>query len=337
MFDSHKLGRAALVLAVVATAGSAHAHYILLKPDAMYAQDMSAFGGGGPQKGGPCGPGGYDDDGSGGTPTNKVTEVKAGDTLHVTWQTTVDHAGYFRIALAKDPSEFKDPTFTDPVACDYDQGAVKSGAHDNVLMDNIMSSATSQDVKIPDSPPCTDCTLQVIQVMYKHGPPNCIYYHCAKLKVTGGSDPMTAGAGGNTGSAGSTAPAGGMGGMAGSAQAGSMSAAGSAAAGMTGSTGTAGMAMAQAGSAATPPTTPPANPGTTAPPVMTMMQPISGGPATGAAGSTPPAASSGKSDDSGGCAIANPGQTGARSSWLLLGLAAFALLWRRPRTRRASR
>jgi hypothetical protein len=328
MFDSHKLGRAALVLAVTATAGSAHAHYILLKPDAMYAQDMSALGGGGPQKGGPCGPGGFDDDGSG-TPTNKVTEVKAGDTLHVTWQTTVDHPGYFRIALAKDASEFMDPTFTDPVVCDYDQGAVKSGAHDNVLMDNIMSSATSQDVKIPDAPPCTDCTLQVIQVMYKHGPPNCIYYHCAKLKVTGGSDPMTAGAGGSAGSAGSAA---GSGGMAGSAQAGSMSAAGSAAAGMTGSMGTAGMAMAQAGSAAPPPT----NTGTT-PPVMMMMQPISGGPGTGAAGSAPPAAASGNSDDSGGCAIASPGRTGARSSWLLLGLAAFALSCRRPRRRRALR
>ena len=321
MFDAHKLTRAALVLAVTATAGSAHAHNILLKPDSQFVQDMSSFGGGAPQKGAPCGPGGYDDDGSGGMPTGKVTEVKAGDMLHVEWMITVAHAGYFRISLAKDPSEFKDPTFTDPVACAYDEASVKKGPHDNALMDGISETATSQDVKIPDSPPCTDCTLQVIQVMKMHGPPNCIYYHCAKLHVTGGAT-ATAGAGGSAGSAGSAAGMGGMGGMGGSAQAG-MSAAGSAAAGMTGA---AGMTMNQAGSAA-PAVMPPATPPATNPPMM-ITQPVSGGPAVGAAGSAAPAASS-SSKDSGGCAVSAAGGASAHTPWLLLGLALGALARRR--------
>jgi hypothetical protein len=137
----------------------------------------------------------------------KVTTVHVGDVVSVQWQTTVPHLGYFRIALAKNRDEFVDPQFIDPVKCSLDMAAVASGAHDNVLMDGILYSATKQDITIPDMP-CDKCTLQVLQVMKDHGPPNCIYYHCADLKiVAAGSDaaPGSAGGGAVNGSAGGAA------------------------------------------------------------------------------------------------------------------------------------
>lgn len=170
-----------LVLAAGTAVSPARAHFILRKPASWTEQDPTEFAGGAPQKGGPCGPGGNDDV----TPvptTGESTTVRAGDTLTVEWQTTVPHLGYFRIALAKDRADFVDPKFTDPVQCSYDMAAVPTGPHGNVLMDGIAFSATSQDVTIPDEP-CEKCTLQVMQVMQDHGPPECIYYHCADLKI----------------------------------------------------------------------------------------------------------------------------------------------------------
>jgi hypothetical protein len=159
----------------------AYAHFILLKPDSWLNEDQSAFAGGAPQKAGPCGPGGGDDVQP--VPTSgKVTTVHVGDVVSVQWQTTVPHLGYFRISLAENRDDLVDPRFDDPVQCSYDMASVPSGAHDNVLMDGIEYSATMQDITIPDMP-CDKCTLQVIQVMKSHGPPNCIYYHCADLKI----------------------------------------------------------------------------------------------------------------------------------------------------------
>lgn len=172
----------AVVLALSFVAAStARAHFILLEPASYVDQDQAEFAGGAPQKGGPCGPGGNDDVQP--VPENgKVTTVRAGDVLTVKWQTTVPHLGYFRIALAEDRTDFVDPVFDDPVQCSYDMASVKSGAHGNVLMDGIDFAATEQAVTIPDMP-CEQCTLQIMQVMKDHGPPECIYYHCADLKI----------------------------------------------------------------------------------------------------------------------------------------------------------
>src|SRR3954469_7121016 len=213
---------AALALGAV-TVRPARAHFILLKPDSWLDEDQSAFGGGAPQKMGPCGPGGLDDVQP--VPMNgKVTTVHVGDPLHVEWMTTVPHDGYFRISLAKDRSAFTEPHFADANACSFDADSMKTGAHDNVLMDGIDATATSQDLTVPDMP-CDKCTLQVIQVMKDHGPPNCVYYHCADLQILGAAGAGTGGAGGDAGAgagaggmgtAGAGAGAGGMGGSSGS-------------------------------------------------------------------------------------------------------------------------
>jgi MYXO-CTERM domain-containing protein len=248
----------------------------------------------------------------------------AGSMLEVTWEITIPHPGYFRVALDKDPTKFTEPPYTDDVACTIDLSTVPKGAHDNVLMDGIDAEATSAMVKIPDEP-CDDCTLQVIQAMKDHGPPNCTYYHCAKLKIlpkdggtsgSGGSAGSAAGAGGSAGSAGSA----GMGGTTGSAgSAGSAGAAG--VAGMTaggtggGSAPVAGNTGAPAGGAVAPP----AGGGGTAPPMM--MQPV------GAGGAPAPTTSS--ESDSGGCAVTRVAGKEAGAGWLAFGLALVAFARRR--------
>ena len=71
----HMLGRALVVgSALVFAPVRAHAHFILVTPDAWMSQDSLGL----PEKLGPCGNEG------GGTPTGKVTVFQAGQTIAVT-------------------------------------------------------------------------------------------------------------------------------------------------------------------------------------------------------------------------------------------------------------
>jgi hypothetical protein len=215
---------------------TAHAHFTLLAPDSWVVEDNL----GGPQKGSPCGPMGFDEPAGGTQYSMKVTTVHAGDTIKVDIQETIYHPGYFRVALASNQSDFMDPPLTDMNQCSVDLDSVGTAAHGNVLVDGIAKTdeATGsnrhlmQDVKLPDTP-CDDCTLQVMQVMKDHGPPNCFYYHCAKLKIlpadgsntagsgaTAGSSASTAGSSASAGASGSTSAAGGAGGAVASSDAG---------------------------------------------------------------------------------------------------------------------
>jgi MYXO-CTERM domain-containing protein len=176
---------------------------------------------GGPQKGSPCGPGNtrpfIGDDVQPTPVSGAVTTYQAGQTVNVQWNETVYHPGYFRIALAhKKPSDvtmddLPNPPLTDSDECDYDKSAVPTTAHDNVLADGLfmvddiagMNRSLNQDVTLPDQP-CDDCTLQVVQVMEKHGASSCFYFHCAEIKIV----PAASGAAGAAGQAGSAPSAG---------------------------------------------------------------------------------------------------------------------------------
>jgi hypothetical protein len=220
------------LLAWAALSGTAQAHIKLIKPDAWLNEDNS----GAPQKGGPCGPGGFDDVQP--VPMSmKVTTVTAGDMLMVEFDETVHHPGWFRIALAEDPKDFEEIEFPNADNCNYDVSKVPTEPHGNVLkdgfgMDTNIGGANRkfmEMVKLPDTP-CEKCTLQVIQVMADalHAPPGCVYYHCAELKIlpkvgpgaaAGSGGSAAAGSGGVAGAAGTSgAPA------AGSGNAGSVSA-----------------------------------------------------------------------------------------------------------------
>lgn len=318
--------------------GTAHAHFKLLKPGSWVNEDSS----GGPQKGGPCGPGGADDVQPVPMSMN-VTTVHAGETIMVEFEETVHHPGWFRIALAEDRSTFKDPTFPNPTDCRVDMKTVPTTPHDNVLVDglgmdtNIAGSNRKfmEAVKIPDKP-CDKCTLQVIQVMADqlHAPPGCIYYHCADLKIL----PAGAAAAGSgaSGSAGAATAAGGAGAKAeaGASAAGSSSTAGTSAAAGAAVAGASGTSASQAttttssaGAAGSITTT------TTAAPSSSTTSAGTVASTTGATSATAtPSAPAAPSSSS--CAVLTPGREPGAAA--LLWLFAASLIVARAR-RRASR
>lgn len=167
----------AFVVAAPLFSTPALAHIALDSPTPRYA-DL---------KQGPCGKGTLD------ARTANVTTVEAGATIAVTWHETINHPGHYRIAF--DPNGqalFQNPTsFTD----------VDGGP--GVLLDGIPDKADALDggygllVTLPDVP-CTNCTLQLIQVMTDkppYGDGNDIYYQCADLVLL----PHDAGTAGDAG------------------------------------------------------------------------------------------------------------------------------------------
>lgn len=123
------------------------------------------------QKLGPCGRGPTD------ARTTTVSTFTAGDTIQVVWDETINHPGHYRISFDVDGTDFYTPrSFTDA-----DGGL-------NVLVDNIRDAPLPNQrytlsVRLPDTP-CTNCTLQVIQMMTDkppYGDGNDIYFQCADL------------------------------------------------------------------------------------------------------------------------------------------------------------
>lgn len=175
-----------VLLAGVVTARNAQAHFQLLYPPTWTME--SALGD--PQKTAPCG-------GEGGTPTGAVTTFQAGQTITVKWVDTVYHAGHFRIAFATDRSQFADPMVTLDSNMTSTDAVVENPPVPPVLLDNLFprtdlngspGTMFQQDVTLPNMA-CTKCTLQVIQFMLGHGPPNYIYHHCADINLTTGGTP----------------------------------------------------------------------------------------------------------------------------------------------------
>jgi uncharacterized protein (TIGR03382 family) len=139
----------------------AMAHIALRSPMVRYAD----------QKSGPCGKGALD------ARTSRVTTYTAGDTIEVVWDETINHPGHYRISFDVDGQDFYVPrSFTDA-----DGGL-------NVLVDNIPDAPRPNQrytlrVRLPDTP-CTNCTLQVIQMMTDkppYGDGNDLYFQCADL------------------------------------------------------------------------------------------------------------------------------------------------------------
>jgi hypothetical protein len=209
----------ALVLLLITAARPAAAHFTLTKPTSWLKEDPAALGGGGPQKGSPCGPGGLDDV----KPipvSGAVTDFHVGETIEVTWTDTVAHPGHFRIALAANRGDLKNPTIVQDTSCNYDESKVPMTASGNVLADGIFfrsrSGFTAKEgkmfsymVTLP-SQPCDKCTLQVMQIMENdiQALSNCYYFHCADIRILPAG--QTSGTGGSTGAGGSNAGAGGF-------------------------------------------------------------------------------------------------------------------------------
>lgn len=312
---------AAIVVLFGFAASPVHAHFHLTYPDSWIVEDAD----GNPQKTGPCGPAATDSP----METGKVTAFKAGQKITVTWIDTIAHPGHFRIALAKNRSDLKDPDIQQDSSCMYDEKMVPMGPHDNVLDDGVAFRSAvgfnakagmmfSDEVTLPNEP-CDNCTLQVMQVMEMdiQAISNCHYYHCANISITadggGSAGSGTAGsaAGASAGAAGAAgihgASAGG-GGLTVSAAAGS----GGTTAGSAGSsattttTGTAG----KSGSTPTTGTTTSAQTGAAGTKSSAAGSPsptTSSSGTTGAGTTTTPAAS--PAAKSGGCSVTHVAST----------------------------
>jgi Lytic polysaccharide mono-oxygenase, cellulose-degrading len=189
------IGLALASLSLLCTT-NATAHFRLVQPPSWLNEDSL----GGPQKGSPCGPGNtkliLGDDVQPIPFSNTVTTFQAGETIDLHLEETVYHPGYFRVSLAHTKAaqatatDFPNPPLTDTVNCHYDEAAVPTGPHDNVLADGLFVAAGQegtgrslmQSVKLP-AEPCEDCTLQVVQVMEGHPGSSCFYFHCADIKI----------------------------------------------------------------------------------------------------------------------------------------------------------
>ena len=178
-------------LMLVAPPASAHFH--LDAPPQATNQDE----GGNPQK-----PSELADACPSGTATGAVTQVRAGDPLHVQITETTPHGGHYRVSFAADKSAFQFPATTVtsnqcisttisnppvlPVLADglfvHDQNM----ANAEKVCNNTATCAT--DVTVPNVPP-GNYVLQVIEWMTPHGsaadngPWGCFYAHCATIQV----------------------------------------------------------------------------------------------------------------------------------------------------------
>ena len=185
------------VVAATAAPAVTYAHFKLLEPASWLVEDQR----GDPQKSGPCG----GSNTSWGTPSYGVTKTTGGQKLHVKWQETIYHPGYYRIALAVNSMNELPP---DPVAR---RARTKSAGESTgrcqaksqrrpwrpVLADGLnlhrdrpaqgtMLPAFETDVVLPNIS-CKKCTLQVIQFMEEHAynnPGGYNYHHCAHLEIT---------------------------------------------------------------------------------------------------------------------------------------------------------
>jgi hypothetical protein len=279
----HTLIRLAALAAVSGAASTTHAHFKLLAPTSWLNEDAS----GGPQKGSPCGVGGSDDVNPP-PASGKVTEYHAGEEIEVKWVDTIAHPGHFRIALAENRTDLKDPTIQQDSFCSYDEMMVpKEGtASGNVLADGVSfrsrtgfsaspGTMFSQKVRLPNKP-CDKCTLQVMQIMENdlQSISNCYYFHCADIKIL----PAEAGAAGSGAAAAGASGAGTAGaGAAGASAAGSPAAAG-------GGAGRSGSAAGASASSASPAGSP-ASSTTAGSGAGSMISTAAGAPATAAAGS----------------------------------------------------
>lgn len=195
-----QLGCAAALLSSSVISSQASAHFRLLKPASWVKEDSQ----GNPQKVSPCGAA------KGDTPelTNAVTTYHAGEEISVEWVGTIAHPGYFRIALAANRDDLKDPTVKQGADCSFkEETDLPKGASGNVLADGILFRSRngfseaqgkmfSTKVTLPNEP-CENCTLQVMQVMENdlQAISNCYYLHCANLKIVAASGETSADAG----------------------------------------------------------------------------------------------------------------------------------------------
>ena len=151
------------LLVLLLLSGTASAHITMTAPPPRTLDN----------KAGPCGA-------AGSKRGTRVTTFAPGATITVEWDETVDHPGHYRIAFDNDG----DDVFVNP-----------NNPNDNfafTLMEPIPDKAGghyTQQITLPTAP-CSNCTLQLMQIMTTQVPYNSFYYQCADIAIgEGGGDP----------------------------------------------------------------------------------------------------------------------------------------------------
>lgn len=152
--------RLALFVAIglLAYTATAYAHIAMTSP----APRSSA------QKEGPCGA-------AGSVRGTNVATFRPGETITVEWDETVGHIGHYRIAFDDDGSDsFRNPSQPND---NFPQTLVDQ------ITDRDGMTHYTQQVTLPNMS-CTNCTLQLIQVMTTLVPYNSFYFQCADLVLS---------------------------------------------------------------------------------------------------------------------------------------------------------
>lgn len=183
-----KIGAALFTIAAGAFfAQDAEAHFRLLFPEPWVQEN----GLGDPQKAEPCG-------GEGGRPSNIVTRFRPGETITVRWQETIYHPGHWRIALVENRADLPVKMVTLDAQQRATGASIVDPPVDPIIIDNLFPrtgggapESFEYQVTLPNRT-CAQCSLQVIQFMLLHGPPNYIYFHCADIEIAD-ANPVDAG------------------------------------------------------------------------------------------------------------------------------------------------
>jgi len=154
---------ALVAIGLLAYLAPAHAHIAMTSPAPRTSE----------QKTGPCGA-------AGSTRGTNVTTFRPGETITVEWDETVDHPGHYRLAFDDNGNDsFRDPSRPDD---NFPQTLVDQ------ITDRTGGGHYSQQVTLPNMS-CTNCTLQLIQIMTTTVPYNSFYFQCADLVLGDGTDP----------------------------------------------------------------------------------------------------------------------------------------------------
>jgi hypothetical protein len=164
----------ALLLVGTLWSSTSEAHLVLLNPPPRYGRNQ--------QKDGPCGR-------VNGERSANVTTFRAGEQILVVWDEFINHPGHFRISFDSDGHD----DFVDPPClanCNTRNPTIELNSNSTVLLDGIPDTPQGGRgmavITLPNIT-CTNCTLQVIQVMYNNppytvGPGNDdLYYQCADI------------------------------------------------------------------------------------------------------------------------------------------------------------
>jgi hypothetical protein len=178
---------------VVLSPALARAHFILNAPACWESQDAL----GSPQKNGPCAaiPNAALESPTPGTPSGIVTAVQRGQMVTVTVTATIQHPGWYRVALVEGKSatqtltSLPDPVVpaNAPTVCSPTKlvNPVWSPTQP-IVADGLTTGTQTFHLALPQNATCTPadpCTLQVIMVMTDHPADDCYYHHCADITI----------------------------------------------------------------------------------------------------------------------------------------------------------